>query len=54
MCRLIMSLILTNLWCIDDEDGVEAAKYKHAILTQAVAASQPEGDASHSWLLPAS
>ena len=50
MCRPILSLLLANLWCIDDEDGIEAAKYEHAILTQAVAASQLEGDTSHSWL----
>jgi hypothetical protein len=40
----ILSPLLTNLLCIDENTVVEAAKYEHGILTQALAASQPEGN----------
>ena len=47
-------LLLTNLLSKDEDTTTEAAKYQHAILTQAVAASQPEGNTSHFRLLLAS
>lgn len=49
-----LSLLLTNLLSTDEDTTIEAAKYQHAILTQAVAASQPEGNTSHFRLLLAS